>query len=122
MRRLATGLKAEVRVSPGTEAAGDVLMACGRRAADAMGRGETNVVLIHPATVDREWFSAWKDGLESLRVYVPGLDEDGRALQWESMLTTGRGAETTICHTNDGTGLDVSWRWDAVIAALGAGR
>jgi hypothetical protein len=120
LRRLAVGLRREVRVNPADAVKRDGLLACGRAVGAAMERPETRVVLVHPVAVEPSVFQAWRGRVDSLTVWSPGLDEDGRGARWEQLAALGLGG---VRHeVLDGLGVEVSWRWGEVVERVTAGE
>lgn len=113
LRALATTLGESVVVSaqPRTEATRLIVAGEGVRQVTPPGRVE-QLVLLAPAEVSVEQARQWIGAAKRVRIFVPEIDEDGRADFWRSV---GNADQIVVL---EGVGVRVDWVWSDVIEEL----
>ncbi|MDD5201246.1 MAG: O-antigen ligase family protein [Terrimicrobiaceae bacterium] len=115
LRPLAKSLRVRLNVRSSAPRAPGQLMLAGDAVRDAGIHGARRLVLLAPEAMEPSRADALLGGAAHALIFVPDIDEDGRAEFWRGVASDRKGVEVV---TVEGVGRQVDWGWEQVIERL----
>ena len=125
LRQLALDAGVVVRVEasfPPTDARIENVMLVGAKVATGGLRVRSRLVLVEPAIMKHEDAVALLKSAAQVHIFLPEIDEDGRAEFWESIVKEAKLSRLVQLERLPGVGLRADWAWKNVIAKIRAGE